>query len=97
MERARRTWKIDPDRVYLCGHSMGGYGSWTLGAHHADQIAAIAPSAGAPTPFMDGSGKVTGISSGIVPNLRNVLVRIYLATGARGDPELAYSARIPLF
>jgi pimeloyl-ACP methyl ester carboxylesterase len=77
MERARRTWKIDPDRVYLCGHSMGGYGSWTLGAHHADQIAAIAPSAGAPTPFMDGSGKVTGISSGIIPNLRNVLVRIY--------------------
>ena len=77
MERARRTWKVDPDRVYLCGHSMGGYGSWTLGAHHADQIAAIAPSAGAPTPFMDSTGKVTGISSGIIPNLRNVTVRIY--------------------
>ena len=48
MECARRTWKIDPNKVFLCGHSMGGYGSWTLGAHHADQLAAVAPSAGAP-------------------------------------------------
>jgi acetyl esterase/lipase len=77
LERARRTWKIDPNRVFLCGHSMGGYGSWTLGAHHADQIAAIAPSAGAPTPYMDRSGKFTDISAGVIPNLRNVLVRIY--------------------
>jgi poly(3-hydroxybutyrate) depolymerase len=76
-ERARRTWGIDPDRVYLVGHSMGGYGSWLLGAHHADAIAAIAPSAGAPTPYVDAAGNVTGILSGIVPNLRNVTVRIY--------------------
>jgi hypothetical protein len=27
------TYDIDPDHVYLSGHSMGGYGSWTLGAH----------------------------------------------------------------
>lgn len=77
MDRARRTWKIDPDRVYLVGHSMGGYGSWTLGAHHADQLAAVAPSAGAPTPYMDGTGKVTGIITGIIPNLRNLAIRIY--------------------
>jgi len=77
MERARRTWKIDPDRVYLCGHSMGGYGSWMLGAHHADQLAAVAPSAGAPTPFMDATDKVTGITTGIIPNLRNLAIRIY--------------------
>jgi pimeloyl-ACP methyl ester carboxylesterase len=74
---ARRTWKLDPDRVYLCGHSMGGYGSWTLGAHHADQLAAVAPSAGGPTPFMDKGGKVIDISDGVVPNLRNLAIRIY--------------------
>jgi predicted alpha/beta hydrolase family esterase len=89
MERARRTWKIDPDRVVLCGHSMGGYGSWTLGAHHADQIAAIAPSAGAPTPFTDSAGKVTGISSGIIPNLRNVTVRIYQSDDDPNVPPAA--------
>ena len=77
IECARRTWKIDPDRVFLCGHSMGGYGSWTLGAHHADQFAALAPSAGGPTPYMDASGKVIDISTGIVPNLRNLPIFIY--------------------
>jgi poly(3-hydroxybutyrate) depolymerase len=92
MERARRTWKIDPDRVFLCGHSMGGYGSWTLGAHHADQIAAIAPSAGAPTPFMDSTGKVTGISAGVIPNLRNVFVRIYQSDDDPNVPPAANRA-----
>ena len=82
---ARRTWKIDPDRVYLCGHSMGGYGSWTLGAHHADQLAAVAPSAGAPTPYMDRSGKFTDISAGIIPNLRNLAIRIYQSDD---DPQV---------
>lgn len=74
---ARRTWKIDPDRVYLCGHSMGGYGSWTLGAHHADQLAAVAPSAGGPTPIFDRSGKTIDLVEGIIPNLRNLAIRIY--------------------
>jgi poly(3-hydroxybutyrate) depolymerase len=77
IERARRTWRIDPDRVYLVGHSMGGYGSWMLGAHHADQLAAVAPSAGGPTPYMDRTGKVIDISTGVIPNLRNLAIRIY--------------------
>jgi len=77
VENARRTWKLDPDRVYLCGHSMGGYGSWTLGAHHADQLAAVAPSAGGPTPLMDRSKAIIGIVEGVIPNLRNLAVRIY--------------------
>lgn len=77
LDCARRTWKLDPDRVYLCGHSMGGYGSWTLGAHHADQLAAVAPSAGGPTPIFDRSGTITSIVEGVIPNLRNLAVRIY--------------------
>jgi pimeloyl-ACP methyl ester carboxylesterase len=85
LERARRTWKIDPDRVYLVGHSMGGYGSWTLGAHHADQLAAVAPSAGAPTPYMDREGRFTDISAGVIPNLRNLPIRIYQSDD---DPQV---------
>ncbi len=38
--------KPDPQRVYLTGHSMGGHGTWQLGAHFADRFAGIAPSAG---------------------------------------------------
>lgn len=34
------------DRVHLTGHSMGGHGTWQIGARYADRFAAIAPSAG---------------------------------------------------
>lgn len=82
---ARRTFGIDPNRVYLCGHSMGGYGSWTLGAHHADQLAAVAPSAGGPTPIFDRSGKTIDLAEGVIPNLRNLAIRIYQSAD---DPKV---------
>lgn len=89
IEAAARTWKLDLDRVYFSGHSMGGYGSWLLGAHHADMVAAIAPSAGAPTPVVDSSGVANDIDWGIVPNLRNVRVRIYQSDDDRNVPPAA--------
>ena len=76
VDRAIRTWKIDRDRVFFGGHSMGGYGSWTLGAHHADLVAGIIPSAGAPTPYLSG-GEVVDIAEGVIPNLRNTAIVIY--------------------
>ncbi|MDF1837763.1 MAG: alpha/beta hydrolase [Planctomycetota bacterium] len=78
VEQARRTYKVDADNVVLCGHSMGGYGSWTLGAHHADRVAALAPAAGAPTPIMQlGTEKIIDIDWGIVPSLRNVPMVVF--------------------
>jgi dienelactone hydrolase len=38
--------QIDPERIYLTGHSMGGHGTWYLGALYPYQFAAIGPSAG---------------------------------------------------
>lgn len=38
--------EFDSQRVYLTGHSMGGHGTWQIGARFADRFAAIAPSAG---------------------------------------------------
>lgn len=78
LDAALRTWKLDPDRVFFVGHSMGGYGSWTLGGHHADRVAAIAPSAGAPTPIRStAGGPVVDIAEGVIPSLRSVFVSIY--------------------
>jgi dienelactone hydrolase len=37
---------IDPERIYLTGHSMGGHGVWYLGALYPSLFAAIGPSAG---------------------------------------------------
>ena len=46
LEIVTREYKIDPDRIYLMGHSMGGFGTWWLGQKYADTWAAIAPMSG---------------------------------------------------
>jgi predicted esterase len=89
LESALCTWKIDRDRVVFAGHSMGGYGTWTLGARHADLMAALAPSAGAPTPVLDRSGAVIDVEDGVVPNLRNVPIRIYQSDDDPNVPPVA--------
>ena len=37
---------IDPNKVYLTGHSMGGHGAWIHGVTYPDRFAALGPSAG---------------------------------------------------
>jgi poly(3-hydroxybutyrate) depolymerase/DNA-binding beta-propeller fold protein YncE len=39
----KKEYSVDPDRVYLMGHSMGGGGAWHLGIKHAEEWAALAP------------------------------------------------------
>ena len=41
-----RDYKIDPARILLEGHSMGGTGSWQLGVHYPHRFAALAPVCG---------------------------------------------------
>lgn len=37
---------VDPNRIYVTGASMGGYGTWSLAAHEPERFAAIAPICG---------------------------------------------------
>ncbi len=46
LREVEKELNIDPDRIYLTGHSMGGHGAWHLGAIYPDRFAAIGPSAG---------------------------------------------------
>ena len=46
LSEMQRAYRIDPDRVYLTGHSMGGYGTLSLAMGHPDIFAAIAPISG---------------------------------------------------
>jgi predicted peptidase len=41
-----KQYKIDPQRIYLTGLSMGGYGSWAAAVEAPDLYAAIAPICG---------------------------------------------------
>ena len=41
----RKEFNIDPNRIYLMGHSMGGGGTWYLGIKHPELWAAVAPAA----------------------------------------------------
>ena len=46
MAHAKATHDIDPTRVYLTGHSMGGHGTWQLGTLFPGLFAVVGPSAG---------------------------------------------------
>ena len=46
LERMRREYKVDPQRIYLMGHSMGAIGTWHMAAKYPQIWAAIAPFSG---------------------------------------------------
>lgn len=82
---AQRTFTFDPERVYVVGHSMGGYGAWTWGGRFSDRLAAVVSFAGAPTPVWDDAKNVTGIQPGVLPNLYNVPIWVYHSVD---DPQV---------
>jgi poly(3-hydroxybutyrate) depolymerase len=43
LDIVRKDYAVDPDRVYLLGHSMGGGGVWHLALKYPDKWAALAP------------------------------------------------------
>jgi pimeloyl-ACP methyl ester carboxylesterase len=93
IEAVKRARKVDVDRIYLTGHSMGGYGTYTIGARHADTFAGLAAFAGAPTPYFDerrpGEKIVYDIEDGILPNLRNLPIFFYQSLDDRNvTPEV---------
>jgi predicted esterase len=82
---ARKEFKPDPQHIYLTGHSMGGHGTWFLGATYPDKWAAIAPCAGYPTL------KTYGSADGIVPDTSSTAFgKLLLSASNQSDvPKLA--------
>ena len=48
-----KEYSIDTDRIYVLGHSMGGFGSWNAICMRPDMFAAAIPSAGGLEPWKD--------------------------------------------
>jgi len=46
MAEVQRTYRIDPSRIYLMGHSMGAYGTWAIAMNQPDLFAALGPISG---------------------------------------------------
>lgn len=76
LQLVSREYNVDPDRVYLMGHSMGGMGTYVLGQKYADKWAAIAPMSG-----------TLGDVEYSLDRLRNVAVM--LSAGSTETPTVA--------
>jgi len=51
VDHLEETLDVDPDRIYLTGLSMGGYGTWHFACQAPDRFAAIAPICGGGLPY----------------------------------------------
>jgi predicted esterase len=80
LDIAKARYKPDPQHIYLTGHSMGGHGTWFLGATYPDKWAAIAPCAGYPT--LKGYGSADGL---IPDSSSNLLEQLLLRSGNQSD------------
>ncbi len=94
IDAAKRSGKVDPDRIYITGHSMGGYGAWTLGAHHADLFAGAAAFAGAPSCIYETgtdpkAGKVVGVEEGVLPAFYALPIEIFQSLDDQNVPPAA--------
>jgi len=84
IKELKRTYKIDTNRIYVAGHSLGGSGAYHIGPRHADIFAAISPNAGG----CHGSETRPGeweLPGGYMGNLFNTPIFI---THYGGDPRV---------
>jgi predicted peptidase len=51
LDEITSTLNVDPQRIYLTGLSMGGYGTWSLGLAHPEKFAGLAPICGGGEPI----------------------------------------------
>jgi predicted peptidase len=99
LEEAMREFGGDPDRIYLTGLSMGGYGSWDYALREPERFAAVVPVCGGLIHPSRPSMAVAGLSGEAEPyavvaaRLKNVPTWIF--HGAQDDAvPVEYSRRM---
>ncbi len=87
LDLAVKEFNPDPSKIYLTGHSMGGHGTWYLGATFPGKWAAIAPCAGYPSLMGYGSadGKIPQ------PGDNEIEKSLYRASNGSNVFELAHN------
>lgn len=64
LAEVRRDYRIDPRRIFLMGHSMGAYGTWSIAVNHPDLFTALGPVSGGGAPA--GMAKIKHIPQYVV-------------------------------
>ena len=62
LDQSMREFKGDPERLYLTGLSMGGFGTWGFASEHPARFAALAPVCGG----------IRAVHGAEIPNYRDV-------------------------
>jgi len=57
LDEVQKRYRIDPNRIYITGLSLGGYGTWALAEAIPERFAAIAPVCGGGDPSRAGAMK----------------------------------------
>lgn len=101
VEEIRRRFSVDPARVYLMGHSMGGAGTYTVGLHHPDRFGSLTlidpamwtqPREAEPEPpqWMTPQIAIQKVAN-LYPNARNVNVFVKNAGAVIGKQSTEFS------
>lgn len=80
LQLAKEKFQPNPQQIYLTGHSMGGHGTWFLGATYPDKWAAIGACSGYPT--LKGYGSADGL---IPDSSNNPVEQMLLRSGNQSD------------
>jgi len=92
IEMCKRTYDIDPDRVFSAGFSMGGTGTWWMCGRHPQLFAGGMPFHGVlfnDAQQTDHEDKITSVQHGLLPNVRHV--PLYYTTGSVDKNCVPYS------
>lgn len=98
MHALSKEFSIDPDRLYVTGLSMGGYGTWDLLSRMPDRVAAAVPICGGGDPGHIAGAKgvaiwaVHGVEDPTVPLIRSqeMIAAVKAAGGAPLFSEYPY-------
>jgi predicted peptidase len=93
MADVEHTYRVDGARIYLMGHSMGAYGTWSIAMNHPEIFAALGPISGGGTPA--GMVKISHIPEYVVhgDDDRTVQVtqsRNMVEAGKKAGAEIVY-------
>jgi predicted esterase len=91
LAEVRRDYKVDPARIYLMGHSMGGFGTWSVAMAHPEIWAALGPISGGGNPM--GMARIAGIPEYVVHGDNDPTVPV---AQSRGMVEAGKKAGAPI-